>query len=59
MIDKENPYLMGSRILDFSLFFIEDGQPTLEHVARFTNQYGELANYENLYHFKLRFFLTL
>ena len=56
MIDKENPYPRGYRILDFYLFSGEDGQSTMEHVARFTMQYGELANYENLYHFKLRLF---
>ena len=56
MIDRENPYPRGYRIPDFSIFFREDGQSTLEHVARFTVQCGELANYENLYHFKLRSF---
>ena len=56
MIDRENPCLRGYRILDFSFFFREDGQSTLEHVARFIMQCGELANYENLYHFKLRLF---
>ena len=56
MIDKENPYPRGYRIPDFSLFFREDGQSTLEHVARFTVQCGELANYEYFYHFKLRLF---
>ena len=56
MIDRENPYLRGYRILDLSLFSEEDDQATLEHVARFIMQCGELANYENLYHFKLRLF---
>ena len=56
MIDKENPYPRGYRIHDFSLFSEEDDQSTLEHVARFTMQYGELANYENFCHFKLRLF---
>ena len=28
----------------------------MEHVARFTMQCGELANYEKFYHFKLRLF---
>ena len=41
---------------DFSLLSGEDGQSTLEHIAKFTVQYGELANYENLYHFKIRLF---
>ena len=54
MINKENPYPRGYRILDFSLFSGEDGQSTLEHVARFIVQCGELANYENFYNFKLR-----
>ena len=35
MIDKENPYLREYKILDFSSFFGEDGESTLEHVARF------------------------
>ena len=56
MIDRKNPYPRGYMILDFSLFFGEDGQSTLEYVARFTMQCGELANYENFYHFKLRLF---
>ena len=56
MIDRENPYPRGYRVHDFSLFFGEDGQSTMEHVARFTVQCGELANYENFYHFKLRLF---
>ena len=56
MIDKENPYPRGYKITDFSLFFGEDGQSIVEHVARFTVQCGELANYENFNHFKLRLF---
>ena len=56
MIDRENPYPRGYRVHDFSLFFGEDGQSTMEHVARFTMQCGELANYENFYHFMLRLF---
>ena len=56
MIDRENPYPRGYRIPDFSLFFGEDDQSTLEHVARFIVQCGELANFENFYHFKLRRF---
>ena len=56
MIDEENPYPRGYMISDFSLFFGEDYQSTLEHVARFTVQYGELAHCENFYHFKLRRF---
>ena len=35
-IDRENPYPMGYRIFEFSLFFGEDGQSALEHVAKFT-----------------------
>ena len=56
MIDRENPNLMGYKILDFSLFSREDGQSTLEHVARITVQCGELANYENFNHFNLILF---
>ena len=56
MIDRENPYPRGYRILDFSLFSGEARQSTLEHVARFTVQCEELANYENFYRFKLRLF---
>ena len=53
MIDRENPYPRGCKIPYFSLFFGEDGQSTLEYVARFTVQCGKLANYDNFYHFKL------
>ena len=56
MIDRENPYPRGYRIPNFSLFFGEDGQSTLEHVARFTMQFGKLANYKNFYHFNLCLF---
>ena len=56
MIDSENPYPRGYMILNFSLFSGEYGQSILEHVARFTVQCRELANYENFYHFKLRLF---
>ena len=56
IIDKENPYQRGYRISDFSLFSGEDGQSTMDHVARFTVQCRKLANYKNLYHFKLRLF---
>ena len=43
-------------IPDFSLFSREDDQSTVEHVARFTMQCRELANYDNFYNFKLRLF---
>ena len=56
MIDRENPYPRGYRILNLSLFFGEYGQSSLEHIARFIVQCGELAKYENFYHFKLRLF---
>ena len=56
MIDRENPYPRGYMILYFSLFSEEDDQSTLELVARFTVQCGELANYKNFYHFKLILF---
>ena len=56
MIDRENPYPMGYKILDFFLFSEEDIKSTLEHIAKFTMQCGELANYENFYYFKLRLF---
>ena len=52
--DKENPYPKGYKIPNFSLFSRENGQSTLEHVARFTVQCRELANYENFYYFKFR-----
>ena len=52
-IDNENPYPRGYRILEFS---VKDGQSTLEHVARFIMQCGELANYENFPYFKLKLF---
>ena len=56
MIDRENPYPRGYRFPNFSFFSREDGQSTLEHVVRFTMQCGELANYENIYYFKLILF---
>ena len=56
MINRENRYLRGYKILDFSLFFGEDSQSAFEHIARFIVQCGELANYENFYHLKLRLF---
>ena len=56
MIDRENPYPRGYMIPYFSWFSGEDGQSTLEHVAKSTMQCWELANYENFYHFKLRVF---
>ena len=43
-IDRENPYPMGYRIPEFSLLSGENGQSTLEHVARFKVQCGELAD---------------
>ncbi|KAJ9129192.1 hypothetical protein P3X46_034022, partial [Hevea brasiliensis] len=46
----------GYRILDFSVFSGEDGQLTLEHIARFTIKCGELVNYENFASYKLRLF---
>ena len=55
-IDRESPYPRGYRILEFSLFSGENGQSTLEHVARFTVQCGEFANYENFSYLKLRLF---
>ena len=56
MIDRENPYPKGYRILDFSLFSREDDQFTLENVVIFTMQYEEFANHENFYNVKLRLF---
>ena len=56
VIDRENPYPRGYKILEFSLFSREDRQSTLEHVTRFTMQCGELANYENFPYLKLRLF---
>ena len=58
-IDHDNPYPRGYMIPEFSLFSSEEGQSTLEHVAKFTIQYGELANYENFCNFKLRLFPNL
>ena len=54
MINRENPYPRAYKIPDFSLFSGEDGQSTLEHVARFIVQCEKLANYENFNHFKLK-----
>ncbi|XP_075515390.1 uncharacterized protein LOC142550033 [Primulina tabacum] len=55
-IDVNNPYQRGYRIHDFSLFCGEDGQSSMEHIARFTIQCGELANFENFNNLKLRLF---
>ena len=55
-IDRKNLYPRGYRIPEFSLFSGEYGQSTLKHVAKFTVQCGELANYENFPYLKLRLF---
>ena len=55
-IDRDNPYPKGYRIPEFLLFSEEDGQSTLEHIARFIIQCGELANYENFTNYHLRLF---
>ena len=47
---------MRYRIYEFSLFSGEDGQSTLEHVARFIMQCRELTNYENFPYLKFRLF---
>ena len=57
VIDRDNPYPRGYRVPEFFLFSRENGQSTLEHIARFTIQYGELANFENFSNFKLNCFL--
>ena len=56
MIDRENPYPRGYKIPDFFLFSREYAQSTLERIAISTKQCGELANYENFYHFKFNMF---
>ena len=56
MIDKDNSYPRGYRVPEFCLFSGENGQSTLEHIAHFTIQYGELVNFENFSNFKLRLF---
>ena len=56
VIDRDNPYPRGYRVPEFSLFSGENGQSTLEHIAHFTIQCGELANFENFSNFKLRLF---
>ncbi|XP_075494678.1 uncharacterized protein LOC142532247 [Primulina tabacum] len=55
-IDVNKPYPRGYRVHDFSLFSGEDGQSSMEHIARFTIQCGELANLENFNNLKLRRF---
>ena len=55
-IDKENPYPRGYRVLEFSLFTGENGQLTLDHMAKFIVQCVELANYEIFSYLKLRLF---
>ncbi|KZV55722.1 hypothetical protein F511_12557 [Dorcoceras hygrometricum] len=54
MIDHNHPYPRGYKIPDFSLFTGEDGQSTVEHVARFTIKCGTLANLENFSRLKIR-----
>ena len=56
MIDRDNLYPRGYKVPEFSLFFEKNGQSTLEHIAHFTIQCGELANFENFSNFKLRLF---
>ena len=56
VIDRDNPYPRGYRVLEFSLFSEENGQSILEHIAYFTIQCGELPNLENFSNFKLRLF---
>ena len=56
VIDRDNPYPRGYRVPEFFLFSRKNGQSTLEHIACFTIQCGELANFENFSNFKLRLF---
>ncbi|XP_073019168.1 uncharacterized protein [Primulina eburnea] len=56
VVDRDNPYPRGYRIPDFTLYSGEDGLSSVEHVARFTIQCGELANLENFCNYKLRLF---
>ena len=45
VIDMDNPYLRGYKVLEFSLFSREKGQLTLEHIAHFIIQCEELENF--------------
>ncbi|XP_073017837.1 uncharacterized protein [Primulina eburnea] len=54
VVDRDNPYPKGYRIPDFKLYSGEDGQSSVEHVAKFTIQCRELANLENFSNYKLR-----
>ncbi|XP_012081936.1 uncharacterized protein LOC105641897 [Jatropha curcas] len=56
VVDMENPYPRGYKILDFTLLSSEDGQSTLEHIASFTTQRGDLANLDNFPYYKLKLF---
>ena len=56
VIDSDNPYIRKVHDHYFSLFSGEDGQSSLNHIARFTVQCMGLANYEIFYHFNLRLF---
>lgn len=56
IVDRENPYPRGYRIPEFTLFSGEEGLSTLEHIARFTIQCGELANFANFDNLRLRLF---
>lgn len=44
-IDTNNPYPMGYKVHDFSLFTKEDNQSSIEHIARFTIQYMDLEKH--------------
>ncbi|XP_075483579.1 uncharacterized protein LOC142523731 [Primulina tabacum] len=56
IVDRDNPYPREYHIPDFTLYSGEDGQSSVEHVARFTIQCEELANLENFSNYKLRLF---
>ncbi|GKV04390.1 hypothetical protein SLEP1_g16548 [Rubroshorea leprosula] len=53
IIDYENPFPRGFKVPEFTLFFGEVGQSTIEHIGRFTIQCGEASGDDNL---KLRLF---
>ena len=54
-VDQE-PLPRGVRIPDFALFSGEEGQSTLEHVARFTTQCGEFSSFDSFPNILLRLF---
>lgn len=59
MLDHDNHYPRGYRVPYFILFLRGDGQSTLNHIACFTIQCGELSILDNFSNMKQRLFPNL